>query len=91
MIAALYQSRTTGGKTNCFQCGKKSIAFGWESLEGMLNREIKRKMDNQLPRVPGLKENYIYRDSWTHLNVNPAKTMQVCWLVYYIMYCQLYI
>ena len=26
----------------------------------------------------GLKENFVYRDSWTRLNVKPAKVMQVC-------------
>jgi len=32
---------------------------------------------NQLPRVPGLKEKFVYRDSWTRLNVKRAKIMQV--------------
>ena len=32
---------------------------------------------NELVRVPGLKENYVFRDSWTRLNVKPAKIMQV--------------
>lgn len=44
----------------------------------MLKREITRISENKLPRVPGLKESYIYRDSWTRLNVKPAKIMQVC-------------
>ena len=32
---------------------------------------------NELVRVPGLKENYVFRDCWTRLNVKPAKIMQV--------------
>jgi len=43
----------------------------------MLAREIERKKSDQLPRVPGLKENFVYRDAWTRLNVKPAKIMQV--------------
>ena len=43
----------------------------------MLQRELKRKQTNELPRVPGLKERFVYRDAWTRLNVSPAKIMQV--------------
>lgn len=32
--------------------------------------------------VPGLKSNFIYRDSWTRLNVRPAKIMQVVVMSY---------
>lgn len=74
MIAALYQSRHGG--TNTFEKG--GVAFGWKSIEAMLDREVQRKRCDQLPRVPGLKESYVYRDSWTRLNVKPAKIMQVC-------------
>ena len=35
-------------------------------------------MDNGLARmVPKLRETHIIRDSWTKLNVKPAKIMQV--------------
>ena len=53
------------------------VLFGWNSIEEMLHRELERKRNNQLSRVPGLKENYVYRDPWTRLNVKPAKIMQV--------------
>ena len=67
MIAALYQSWRGG--TNTFEKG--GVTFGWQSTEAMLDREVQRKQSDQLPRVPGLKENYVYRDSWTRLNVKP--------------------
>ena len=75
MIAALYQSRKQGG-SNCFV--HNGVMFGWEAIEDMLAREVARIKKNELPRVPGLKESYIYRDAWTRLNVKPAKIMQVC-------------
>ena len=51
----------------------------------MLKREVNRIRQNQIPRVPGLKESFIYRDPWTRLNVKPAKIMQVDNL--YNVYC----
>lgn len=78
MIASLYASRSSG--TNCFS--RKGIQFGWRSIEDMLKREVQRMKKDELVRVPGLKENYVYRDSWTRLNVKPAKIMQVpLWFV----------
>ena len=77
MIAALYKSRIQKAGSNHFQQGKKTTAFGWEVIEDLLKRELNRAKTNQLCRVPGLKENYVYRDSWTRLNVKPAKIMQV--------------
>ena len=74
MIAALYESRAGG--VNNFE--KDGISFGWTAIEDMLSREVQRKKQNQLPRVPGLKENFVDRDPWTRLNVKPAKIMQVC-------------
>ena len=74
MIAALYASRP--GYSNNFEKG--GITFGWQAIEAFLHREIQRKRNDQLPRVLGLKENFVYRDSWTRLNVKPAKIMQVC-------------
>lgn len=74
MIAALYKSRH-GGQVSQFQ--HSGTAFGWETIEAMLKREVSRMQQNLLPRVPGLKESYVYRDPWTRLNVAPAKIMQV--------------
>ena len=73
MIAALYSSRP--GSANFFSREKKT--FGWKAIEDMLKREVGRMSKNELVRVPGLKESYVYRDSWTRLNVKPAKIMQV--------------
>ena len=74
MIAALYASRSSGS-ANCFS--RQGKQFGWKAIEDMLKREVERMKKNELVRVPGLKENYVYRDSWTRLNVKPAKIMQV--------------
>ena len=68
LIAALYSSRCDG--SNKFE--KDGILFGWKPIEDMLHKEVQRK-NYQLPRVSGLKENFVYRDPWTRLNVNPAK------------------
>ena len=73
MIAALYKSHQGG--VNQFKIS--GIRFGWEAIEDMLKREVSRMQRNELPRVPGLKESYVYRDPWTRLNVAPAKIMQV--------------
>ena len=64
-------------KPNSFRQGKKVTAFGWEAMEGMLKRQIQRIQSGQLARVPGLKESFVHRDSWTRLNVKPAENMQV--------------
>lgn len=77
MISALHHSRVDGTKPNRFRLGRKGTVFGWEAIEGMLRREIQRIQSGQLARVPGLKENFVHRDSWTRLNVKPAKIMQV--------------
>ena len=74
MIAALYASHSTG-TANCFSM--QGTQFGWKAIEDMLKREVERMKKSELDRVPGLKENYVYRDSWTRLNVKPAKIMQV--------------
>ncbi|XP_065904695.1 uncharacterized protein [Dysidea avara] len=73
LIAALYSSRCDG--SNKFE--KDGILFGWKPIEDMLHKEVQRK-NYQLPRVSGLKENFVYRDPWTRLNVNPAKQDYVC-------------
>ena len=73
MVAALYSSRRGGSKK--FNWDRSE--FGWESIEDMFKRELHRIQSGQIPRVPGLKESYIYRDTWTRLNVKPAKIVQV--------------
>lgn len=73
MIAALHSSRPGGTKN--FEID--GCNFGWKALEDMFFREVERARTNQLRRVKDLKESHIYRDSWTRLNVKPAKIMQV--------------
>ena len=73
MIAALHASRPGGTKK--FEID--GVNFGWKALEDMFFREIDRARTNQLRRIKCLKESHIYRDSWTRLNVKPAKIMQV--------------
>ena len=80
MIAALYSSRCAG--SNKFE--KDGVLFGWKPIEDMLHREVQRKKNDELPRVPGLKENFVYRDPWTRLNVKPAKIMQASTFFYVI-------
>ena len=58
MIAALYASRSIG-TANCFSM--QGTKFGWKAIEDMLKREVERMKNNELVRVPGLKENYVYR------------------------------
>ena len=43
----------------------------------MFAHEVGRLKEQKKVRVPGLKSNFVYRDSWTRLNVRPAKKMQV--------------
>lgn len=47
------------------------------AIEDLFAREVERSRTNCLRRVKDLKENFIHRDSWTRLNVKPAKIMQV--------------
>lgn len=82
MIAALYNSRADGSKPNRFRQGNDAIPFGWEAIEGMLKREVQRIQSGKLVRVPGLKESFVHRDTWTRLNVKPAKIMQVIHVEY---------
>ena len=72
MISQLHQSRQ-GGTKNFLHEGTN---FGWKAIEDMFGREIARMREGKRVWVPGLKPNFIYRDSWTRLNVRPAKIMQ---------------
>lgn len=76
MIAALHSSRPQGTKS--FE--QNGVTFGWMSIQKMWERDLRRTnpvMGRQLTSLPGMKESYILRDSWTRLNVKPAKIMQV--------------
>ena len=71
MISALFSS----GKTKLF-CNN-GIIFGWDTIAKLWTTEEERAECGLMSEVPKLKERYIKRDSWTRLNVAPAKIMQV--------------
>ena len=54
---------------------KADTNFGLKTIEDMFTREVERMKNSNRVRVPGLKSNFIYRDSWTRLNVRQAKIM----------------
>ena len=74
MVNQLWASRPRGAKS--FE-DKNGVSFGWEQILGMWEREKTKRDGGQVRDVPGLIESYIERDSWTKLNVKPAKIMQV--------------
>ena len=59
-----------------FQHAEKST-FGWETINSLYERELKRVSQGQTRMVPRLREAHCLRDAWTKLNVHPAKIMQV--------------
>lgn len=75
MINALFSSQTGGTKS--FRHSKDGDMFGWKAIIDMYARECQRREMGQARIVPKLRETYVLRDSWTKLNVLPAKIMQV--------------
>lgn len=75
MIAALYSSRGNGGTKDFVN--ENGVSFGWETVEDVYKVDLKRAKNGQTRKVPKLKHSHIVRDSWTRLNVLPAKIMQV--------------
>ena len=51
--------------------------FGWKAIIDLYARECQRREKGHARIVPKLRETYVLRDSWTKLNVLPAKIMQV--------------
>lgn len=74
MINALFSSKRNGTKSFT----KDDTTFGWDSVVSLYERECARVKEGKTRMVPKLKEVHIIRDSWTKLNVSPAKIMQVC-------------
>lgn len=74
MVNALFSSKDDGTKQ--FKRGKGYV-FGWKAISDLYKREVVRVNNNQARMVPRLREAHILRDSWTKLNVLPAKIMQV--------------
>ena len=73
MVNALYSSRASGTKQ--FHLGN---TFGWQAIVDLYLRECEWCNKGAARSVPP----HVIRDSWTKLNVHPAKIMQV---IYYIM------
>lgn len=85
MIPALYSSQDNGGTKDFVN--SEGIHFGWETVEEVYRMDMKRAKNGQTRKVPKLKYSYIVRDSWTRLNVLPAKIMQVSMkLIIFIYY-----
>jgi len=76
-IAALYSSRARGTKS--FQ--KDGVHFGWQPIIDQYGRDQTRVEQNLARRVPGLRYSFVHRDSWTCLNVLPAKIMQQRYMI----------
>ena len=74
MVSALFSSGASAGKTKFF-CNE-GVTFGWDTIVRLWKRE-ERAERGLMSEVPKLKERYIKRDSWTRLNIAPAKIMQV--------------
>lgn len=74
MVAALYISRDCGTKDFV---NDSCVHFGWATVEDVFRADLVRAKYGLSRRVPKLKYSYIYRDSWTRLNVFPANIMQV--------------
>ena len=73
MIAVLYSSRTGVSK----KLTLNGTLFGWDSVKKIYSQEMERAERGQSRKVPGLRYAFVYCDNWTHLNVRPAKIMQV--------------
>ena len=74
MINALFSSKVDGTKQ--FKQVNGTV-FGWKAITDLYKRELVRVSNNQARMVPRLREAHCLRDSWTKLNVLPAKIMQV--------------
>ena len=78
LVSALYNSGKNRTKHFC----KAGSYFGWDTVERMWIREVGRSERGEMAVIPRMKASYVYRDSWTRLNVTPAKIMQVlCTLI----------
>lgn len=73
MINALFSSISGGTKEFILQ----KVLFGWKFILDLWERDCRRISNGKTRMVPKLMEVHIIRDSWTELNVSPAKMMQV--------------
>ena len=75
MINALFSSKSGG--TKLFKRGQDNCTFGWETIIELYKRDVARAKQQLTRMIPRMKEVHCVRDSWTELNVSPAKIMQV--------------
>ena len=71
IVSQLYASRQNG--TKAFE--KDGIQFGWQAIKDVYQNDLDNARQGRMALVPGLKLSYVYRDSWTRLNVKPSKIM----------------
>ena len=71
MINALFSSQS--GRTKNFCDNNKTNLV----ILDLYSRECSRRDSGSARMVPKLRESFVLRDSWTKLNVMPAKIMQV--------------
>ena len=84
MINALFTSKVGGTRRFLNEAG---TLFGWQAIVGMYQRECESRDAGSARMIPRLWEIHIIRDSWTKLNVTPAKIMQVFLLNYVNSLC----
>lgn len=73
MVNALWSSRSGGTKE--FRFTPNGRSFGWDAPTEQFFRDFERQKCNECPRVPGLLLEYINRDSWSRMNMEPATTV----------------
>ncbi len=73
MVNALFSSKENGTKSFVVD----NVTFSWKPITLMYERECTQVSKVLTRMVPKLKEVHVIRDSWTKLNVTPAKIMQV--------------
>jgi len=83
MIIALFSSKEGGTRKFKTSTG---ISFGWQAIADMYERECQRQDNGHTRMIPKLREIHSLRDSWTKLNVTPAKIMQVSFTIYRMLY-----
>jgi len=74
-VNALFSSQSGGTKD--FQNTSGGEKFGWKAITDLYTRECQRRQNGEARMVPKLCEAYVLWDSWTKLNVLPAKIVQV--------------
>ncbi len=74
MINLLHASRPGGTKS--LQLAGRLNCFGWQSIEHLYDMHEQLVKSNLITKIPGLLREYVDRNPFTKLNVEPAKIMQ---------------